>query len=157
MPRAAGSVGVDVRATSGSRQQGHRHSYTLFLFFLESRREGKVKQITTTQMKFSKIIPVTSFWRDSLRVLTTRRKSVTWLMHLFYRCKFQVLYVLYVHPPLSITDSRLQFINLPYSVSQSSDENESKSDGDWKNTKEVSLKEETKGGQIRRQRKLKLK
>ena len=37
------------------------------------------------------------------------------------------LYLLYVHPTLSVTDS-LQFINLPCSVSQSSDESETKSD-----------------------------
>ena len=37
------------------------------------------------------------------------------------------LYLLYVHPMLSVTDS-LQFINLPCSVSQSSDESETKSE-----------------------------
>jgi len=35
--------------------------------------------------------------------------------------------LVYVHPTLSVTGS-LQFINLPCSVSQSSDENETKSD-----------------------------
>lgn len=65
--------------------------------------------------------------------------------------------MLYVHPTLSITDNRLQFINLPCSVSQSSNENETKSIGDWNKIKGVSLQDKTIEGQIGSQHKLKLK
>ena len=48
--------------------------------------------------------------------------------------------LLSVHPTPAVTDS-LQFINLPCSVSQSSHESETKSDGNWNSTEGVSVED----------------
>ena len=91
-----------------------------------------------------------------LNQLALRRRFlqtiIRWLTNTSYNMKkiSHVIHNLFhVHLTLSVTDSLL-FINLPYSVSRSCDESESKSERNWKDTvrvspaKQVEVKEKCK-------------
>ena len=117
-----------------SRLQWNQTEYASITgsFPLISRKEGKVTQIITAQT-----LPPDNYLRDLNFPVThlhwartTRRKSVTRMIQTSLSVNFEyqksaVLVLLYVHPNQLVTDSSL-FVNLPCSVSQSSNESETK-------------------------------